>query len=168
VAFEEFTREREAVLARRAVAGDRRSRGALVNGCLPAIAAMARRYRRSSAVGRDELMQAGALGLLRGLRRYEPARGTPFWAYASWWVRQAMQELVAELAYPVALSDRALRQLASLHRAQRAFAVAHNGEPSARELACDCGLPHEHVRRLLAVDSAPGPLASTASVDDDA
>jgi RNA polymerase primary sigma factor len=163
VVFQDRTREREAALARRAVAGDPRSRDALVSGCLPAIGGMARRYRGSSTVGRDELVQAGVLGLLRALRRYDPGRGTPFWGYATWWVRQAMQQLVAELAYPVVLSDRALRELAKVHRAQR----THGGEPSARELARDCGLTQEHVSRLLAVDRIPGPPDSASSVDDE-
>jgi RNA polymerase sigma factor (sigma-70 family) len=168
VFVEELTREREAVLARRAVADDRAARDELVAGCLPAIAAMARHYRGSSAVHRDELMQAGVVGLLRGLRRYDPARGTPFWAYASWWVRQSMQQLVAELAYPVVLSDRALRELAALHRAQHAHALTHHREASARDLARDCGMTHDRVHRLLAVDRAPGPADATATADDDA
>jgi RNA polymerase sigma factor (sigma-70 family) len=162
VVVEDLTREREAALARRAVAGDHRSRDELVHGCLPAISAMARRYRGSSTIGRDELLQAGVLGLLRALRRFDPTRGTPFWAYATWWVRQAMQQLVSELAYPVVLSDRALRELAMVHRAQR----ARGGETSARELAHDCGLTQDHVSQLLAVDRTPCPPDSAASVDD--
>jgi RNA polymerase sigma factor (sigma-70 family) len=168
VVFEDLTREREASLARRAVAGDSRSRDALVNGCLPAVAAMARRYRGSPTIGREELIQAGVMGLLRALRRYDPARGTPFWGYALWWVRQAMQQVVAELAYPVVLSDRALRELAMLHRAQRTYGAAHGSEPSMLELASECGLAPEHVSRLLAVERVPGPLDSASSGDDDA
>jgi RNA polymerase sigma factor (sigma-70 family) len=129
---------------------------------------MARHYRGSSAIDRDELMQAGVVGLLRALRRYDPARGTPFWAYASWWVRQSMQQLIAELAYPVVLSDRALRELAALHRAQHTHALAHHGDASASELARECGMTRDHVLRLLAVDRIPGPIGAAASADDDA
>jgi RNA polymerase primary sigma factor len=49
--------------------------------------------------------------------RYDPQMETPFWAYASWWVRRAMQRLVAEVTGPVVLSDRAARMLA--HQAGR-------------------------------------------------
>jgi RNA polymerase sigma factor (sigma-70 family) len=168
VVVEGLTREREAVLAQRAACGDRRARDELVDGCLPAIGAMARRYRGSDVIGRDELMQAGVVGLLRSLRRYDPERGTPFWAYASWWVRQSMQQLVAELAYPVVLSDRALRELAMLHRAQHTHGLTHRGEASAGKLARDCGLAREHVLQLLGVDRAPVPPAIEPSVEDDA
>jgi RNA polymerase sigma factor (sigma-70 family) len=69
------------------------------------IAAVARRYRGSAAVDRDAL-QEGVVGALRALHRFDPARGIPFWAYASWWVRHAMQQLVSGLPYPVVRSDR--------------------------------------------------------------
>jgi DNA-directed RNA polymerase sigma subunit (sigma70/sigma32) len=51
-------------------------------------------------------MQEGVVGLLRALERYDPELETPFWAYASWWVRQAMQQLVSELSRPVVVPDR--------------------------------------------------------------
>ena len=85
---------------------------------MPLVGGVARIYRSSPAVDRVELMQEGVVGLLRAIKRYDAALGTPFWAYASWWVRRAMQELVAELAPPVVLSDRATRDLGRVRRAR--------------------------------------------------
>ena len=72
--------------------------------------------------------------LLRALERFDPNMGTPFWAYASWWVRQAMQQLVSELTRPVVLSDRALRQLAQLKEAHREFQRTYGQEPTIAHL----------------------------------
>ncbi|HEY1515750.1 MAG TPA: sigma factor, partial [Solirubrobacteraceae bacterium] len=94
------------------------------------IASVARAYRRSTAVGREELTQEGVVGLLRALDRYDPDRGVPFWGYAAWWVRQAMQQVVSELSAPMVLSDRALRQLARVKHAQRRFEQTSGREPS--------------------------------------
>jgi RNA polymerase sigma factor (sigma-70 family) len=95
------------------------------------------------------------VGLLRALERYDPARGVPFWAYASWWVRQAMQQLVSELTRPVVLSDRALRQLARVRDAHRQ-ALQHTGvEPSRAELSEQTGLSGEQLDNLLALERAP-------------
>jgi RNA polymerase primary sigma factor len=82
----------------------------------------------------------------------------PFWGYASWWVRQAMQQLVAELTRPIVLSDRTLRQLAQLKRAHREFVQRHGREPTGGELAADTGLSHEQVSDLLAVERLPQSL----------
>jgi RNA polymerase sigma factor (sigma-70 family) len=87
------------------------ARGALIEAFTPLIGHVARGYGGASGVGRAELMQQGVVGLLRALERYDPDLGTPFWAYASWWVRQAMQQLVSE-SRPVVVPDRAARQLA--------------------------------------------------------
>jgi len=142
------TRGAERSLVLRAKSGGPREREDLVTWFAPMIAGFARTYRRSAAVSRDELMQEGVVGLLRALERYEPERGVPFWAYAVWWVRQAMQQVVSELSRPIVLSDRALRQLARIRGAQRWFEQAHRREPSPAELASLVGLPRSQIERL--------------------
>jgi RNA polymerase primary sigma factor len=122
---------------------------------------MARHYRGASTIAPGEFVQAGVLGLLRALERFDPTRATPFWAYASWWVRQAMQQLVAEVAYPVVLSDRAFRELARLRRAQD----ARGRDASAAQLADDCDMTEAHAAQLLAVSRTPGPAAAMCRDD---
>jgi RNA polymerase sigma factor (sigma-70 family) len=115
-------------------------------------------------IDRSELMQEGVVGVLRALERFNPDLGTPFWAYASWWVRQAMQQLVAELSRPVVLSDRALRQLAHVRDARRRFLRTHSREPSLRELANDSELTMTQLQRLIVAERQPRGLEEP--VDD--
>jgi RNA polymerase primary sigma factor len=96
-------------------------------------------------------MQEGVVGLLRALERYDPALEVPFWAYASWWVRQAMQQLVAELTRPVVMSDRALRQLSDIKNAS----VSLGGSPTTAQLSERTGLGTPQVANLLAADRPP-------------
>ena len=142
-------REDLVVPAQRNEAGAREE---LVKAYMPLVGAVARDFRHARAVDRAELMQQGVVGLLRGLERYDASLGTPFWAYASWWVRQAMQRQVAELSGPVVLSDRALRQLARVRDARRAFIAAHGREPSVAELAARSGLTTDHVHSLVGAE----------------
>jgi RNA polymerase primary sigma factor len=158
------TTERELVLRAR-VPGPDRDR--LIETFQPLIASVARIYRGTSAVDRDELMQEGVVGLLRALERYDPSLGTPFWGYATWWVRQAMQQLVSELARPIVLSDRALRQLARVKDARRAYAQAHGREPSPRELAAETGLRREQIESLVAAERQPRALDAAADPGGD-
>jgi RNA polymerase primary sigma factor len=151
---------------RAAQRGDPLARADLVEAFAPLIATVARTYRGSAGIGQPELMQEGVAGLLAALRRYEPSRGTPFWAYASWWVRHGMQQLVAELTRPVVLSDRALRQLARIRDARSAHVRAHRAWPSTGELAAATGLPHAQVQRLVAVEQTPRALASGPDADE--
>jgi RNA polymerase sigma factor (sigma-70 family) len=156
----------ERKLVRAAEGGDDAARDHLVEAFLPLIASVARVYRNSGSVGRMELMQQGVVGLLNALRRYDCDRGTPFWAYASWWVRQAMQELVAEMTGPMVLSDRALRQLARVKTAHREHLQAHGAEPTIRDLADATGFPREHVESLMAAERTPLGIDEPAGGDD--
>src|SRR5690348_13292621 len=138
-----------------AQAGDPRAREELVEAFLPLVAGVARVYRGSGAITRLELMQEGVVGLLRALERYDPGLGVPFWGYAAWWVRQAMQQLIAELTRPLVLSDRALRQLSQLKRAHGEYLARHGREPSGNELAESTGLSHAQVGEMLALERFP-------------
>ena len=173
-AREALSRLDESELIRAARAGDERARARLVEAFMPLISSVARVYRESPSVDRVELLQEGVVGLLRALERYEPERGVPFWGYAVFWVRQAMQQLVAELTRPLVLSDRALRQLARLKDAHRAAVQDTGHEPGRDSLVARSGLTRDQVDGLLLaerparstdepVETAPSAPSATCS-----
>jgi RNA polymerase primary sigma factor len=143
--------ERRLVLA--AQSGDPGARDRLVEQFRPLVASVARVYSGSPAIERSDLMQEGVVGLLRALERYDPTFDVPFWGYAAWWVRQAMQRLVGQLVRPVSMSDRALRQLARVRDARTDHVRACGLEPTHAELAGATGLSRDHVDQLVAVES---------------
>jgi RNA polymerase sigma factor (sigma-70 family) len=157
--------ERALVIA--AEAGDAQACRELVEAFLPQISALAGTFARSSRVGRRELVQEGVAGLLLAARRFDPSRSTPFWGYAAFWVRKAMQELVAELARPVALSDRAVRGLAAVRTATSEHLERHGVEPSSEQLSRSTGLPAEQIERLRATERTPRRLEEPVVASDD-
>jgi RNA polymerase sigma factor (sigma-70 family) len=155
----------ELELVRAAKSGDPVARARLVDAFMPLISASARTY-RSAHVLRVELLQEGVVGLLRALERFEPERGIPFWGYATWWVRQAMQQLVSELTRPVVLSDRALRHLARLKQAHHDQVQDSGRRPTRAELAERSGLSLDQVDALLATERAPRSLQEPVAGED--
>jgi RNA polymerase sigma factor (sigma-70 family) len=153
------------VLAAQAGQGPARDR--LVQRYMPLIGSIARTYAGTHNVERRELMQEGVVGVLRALQRYDPEIGTSFWAYASWWVRQAMQQLVSEMTRPIVLSDRALRQLARIRIAERRLSQDLAREPSPRELATETGFTLEQVESLTSAARQPRALEERLGGDDD-
>ncbi|MGZ4269174.1 MAG: sigma-70 family RNA polymerase sigma factor [Solirubrobacteraceae bacterium] len=156
----------ERALVCAAVHGGEADRARLLDAYMPLIARVAQRYRHAAGIDREELLQEGVVGVLRALDRYDPRAGTPFWAYASWWVRQAMQQLVSELACPVVLSDRAARQLARVREAERRFEQARGRAPRPRDIAEGSGLPRGQVERLIAAGNRPRGLEERAEGAD--
>jgi RNA polymerase primary sigma factor len=157
----------EQALVLAAKSGDRTARAELVEAFMPQIASVARIYRQTARVERIELIQEGVVGLLRALERYEPERGTPFWAYASWWVRQAMQQLVAELTRPVVLSDRALRRLSQVRDAYERGLQASGRELGRDELASATGFSRDQIDDLLTLDAPARSLEASVGEKED-
>lgn len=150
-----LTTEQERDLVIATEAGDLDACHRLVEAFLPPIAALARRFPAGIGIEREELIQEGVAGLLFATRRYDPDLGTPFWAYASYWVRKAMQDLVAELTMPLALSDRAVRGLAAIRAARHDHLRKQGTEPTTGELARETGLSRDQIGRLQAAARAP-------------
>src|SRR5690348_15967228 len=144
--------ERNLVIA--AERGDSDACRKLVEAFLPAIGDLAHSF-KNSRVERLELLQEGVAGLLIAARRYDTTLNTPFWAYASFWVRKAMQELVAELTRPVALSDRAVRELARVRSARDEHRRTHGADPSDGELSRATGLTPAQLESLQATERVP-------------
>jgi RNA polymerase sigma factor (sigma-70 family) len=154
--------ERHLVIA--AECGDSDACRKLVEAFLPAISGVALGF-QSDVVEHEELLQEGVAGLLFAARRYDAALSTPFWAYASFWVRKAMQELVAEVARPVALSDRAVRDLARIRNAHREHQQSHGAEPTTEELGRATGLTRTQLESLQATERVPRGIDDRLAAD---
>jgi RNA polymerase sigma factor (sigma-70 family) len=161
----QFSAHEERLLVIAAETGDVDARRRLVDTFLPAIAGIARRFPIGVGVQREELLQQGVTGLLCAARRYDPALNIPFWAYASFWVRKSMQELVAELTRPVALSDRAVRSLAAIRTARNEHLQGHGAEPSTADLSAATGLDRCQIDYLLGVERRPHSLDEPVTTD---
>ncbi|MCE0766253.1 sigma-70 family RNA polymerase sigma factor [Pseudonocardia kujensis] len=155
--------ERHLVVA--AGSGDLDACRRLVEEFLPAIGSLARRFPHGIGVQRQELLQEGVAGLLFAARRYDPDLGTPFWAYASYWVRKAMQDLVAELTMPVALSDRAVRALAAIRAARNEHLRRHGVDPTTDQLTEATGFTRDQLHRLQAAARTPRSVSGPAARD---
>jgi RNA polymerase sigma factor (sigma-70 family) len=62
----------------------------MVASNLRLVALVVQRYPRPSHLSLEDALQAGAIGLLRGVEKFDPARGYKFSTYAYWWIKQAI------------------------------------------------------------------------------
>ena len=80
---------------------DARARSDLVEQLLPMIRRMAKRY-AGRGVTLDDLINDGVLGLLRAVVGYDERKGS-FAHWARVWIRQSLQQAVAESSRPFRL-----------------------------------------------------------------
>jgi RNA polymerase sigma factor (sigma-70 family) len=139
-------------LARRAQAGDASAQEELIHRLLPLVEVTARRY-RTEGLEQVDLRQEGIVGLLRALQRYEPSRGVPFTAYATWWVRHSLQEARSDFIRPMRLPPKALRQLSQLKSEHQRVYQGERRSAGVAELAERTSIELGQAEALIAADA---------------
>jgi RNA polymerase sigma-B factor len=114
--------------------GDEAAREELVRRYLPFARNLALRYRGASE-SFDDLLQVANLGLVNAVDRYEPARGTPFAAFASPTIlgelKRHFRDRVWTVRVPRGLHDR----MAEVEKATAELTVELQRSPSVGEIA---------------------------------
>lgn len=150
-------------LAVRAADGDDEARAALVERLTPLVSRLARRLEGRAA--REDLEQAGVVGVLAALPGYDPSRGAAFATYATPF---AVGEMLAVLraAAPVHVS-RTGRDLAAMVESTADAITAERGSvPAPGEIAAAAGLDEEDVVTGLAARHALAPPAPEGVTED--
>ena len=139
-------------LARRAQAGDEAAREELIRRLLPLVHATARRY-RTEGLEQADLLQEGIVGLLRALQRFDPERGVPFAGFATWWIRQSLQEARSDFMRPLRLPPKALRQLSQLKSEHQRIYEDERRSARVGELAERTNIELEQAEALMVADA---------------
>ncbi|HSC93182.1 MAG TPA: sigma-70 family RNA polymerase sigma factor [Gaiellaceae bacterium] len=140
--------------------GDERARERLVELHLPLVAALARRYRdRGEPV--EDLEQAGAVGLLAAIERFDPDRGRDLRAFAVPTVDGEIRRHLRDRATPVRAPRRIHELRAALPALDRELAHRLGRRPTPDELARAAGARPEDV--LAASEPLVVPLDESTS-----
>ncbi|HET7267213.1 MAG TPA: RNA polymerase sigma factor FliA [Oleiagrimonas sp.] len=116
---------------------------------LPAVRrqALALQVRLPAGVDLDDLIQAGTLGLLDALQRFDPQAGASFATFASQRIRGAM---IDELRSRDWLPRSVRRQARDMESCIRHLEQVHGRAPAEHEIAACMGIGMEQYHKLLA------------------
>lgn len=159
------TRDERALLQRYRRTGDLRVRDELVERFMPLAHSMARRYQRSSEPF-DDLVQVAALGLVKAIDRYEPARGCAFSSFAVPTITGELKRYFRDYSWAVRpprdLQDLTLRVDGVAAELTRQLERA----PTAAELSQAAGITDEQLLDAMQARSARGALSLQAPGGD--
>lgn len=79
--------------------------------------------RHSLAKKTVSLLQAGTIGLTRGLEKFDPNRGYKLSTYVHWWIRQAVSRAVVDYSRTVRLPSHVHETLSRVKKAKAQLAA---------------------------------------------
>jgi len=117
--------------------------------------------RQASGMPLGDLIQEGNLGLIHAVEKFDWRTGWKFSTYAKWWIRQAINDAVANHSRTIRLPARIWAQLRELSIASAEFAAAYGRSPTNLELAEHLGVTTTRVEELLTWSVLPSSLSES-------
>ncbi|MCI0492691.1 MAG: RNA polymerase sigma factor RpoD/SigA [Planctomycetes bacterium] len=130
--------ERE--LAVRIGQGDTRARDQMVRANLRLVVNIARGY-SGKGLGLQDLIEEGNLGLLRAVEGFDPAMGTRFSTYASYWIKQSIKRALINTGKTIRIPAYMVELLSKWRRANARLTEEMGRTPTPEEVARVLGLP---------------------------
>ena len=122
--------------------GDVQARDRMVRANLRLVVNIARGY-TGKGLGLQDLIEEGNLGLLRAVEGFDPAVGTRFSTYASYWIKQSIKRALINTAKTIRIPAYMVELLSKWRRASTRLAEELGRTPTPEEIARVLGLPRK-------------------------
>ncbi|MHC4400958.1 MAG: sigma-70 family RNA polymerase sigma factor [Planctomycetota bacterium] len=122
--------------------GDVQARDRMVRANLRLVVNIARGY-TGKGLGLQDLIEEGNLGLLRAVEGFDPAMGTRFSTYASYWIKQSIKRALINTAKTIRIPAYMVELLSKWRRASTRLAEELGRTPTPEEIARVLGLPRK-------------------------
>ncbi len=159
-----LSREKEVELSARIQAGDLSARNELVQANLRFVIDVAKHYQHRGLPLTD-LISAGNVGLMTAAERFDGTKGFKFISYAVWWIRQSIQQTIADQARIVRLPMNRLNLLKDIAKASRKLGQGRKTEPAIEAIAAELDVSPREVRDTIL--SARTVHSLDESIEDD-
>jgi len=122
--------------------GDAQARDRMVRANLRLVVNIARGY-TGKGLNLQDLIEEGNLGLLRAVEGFDPAMGTRFSTYASYWIKQSIKRALINTGKTIRIPAYMVELLSKWRRATARLTEELGRAPTPEEIARVLGLPRK-------------------------
>ena len=145
--------EREAELAAKIKAGDRKSLEILVKANLRFVVSVARNY-QNQGLSLCDLINEGNMGLVKAARRFDEKKNFRFISYAVWWIRQAILQALAEQSRIMRLPLNRAGAIHKINKVQIELEQRYNRTPDISEIARELAMSEAAVQETISISNS--------------
>src|SRR6266567_1572501 len=161
-----LTPEEEIVLARRIKRGNKQAREQMIKANLRLVVKIARDY-EGLGLPLLDLVNEGNIGLMKGVERFNPAKGAKLSTYASWWIKQSIRRALSNQSKTIRLPDHVVDKVAHIRKAERKLRETLDRDATDEELAAELGFSLRQVKFYRQAGKAPVSLDAPLSDGED-
>jgi len=161
-----LTPAEEIMLAKRIKRGNAAAREHMIKANLRLVVKIARDY-EGLGLPLLDLINEGNIGLMKGVERFDPAKGAKLSTYAAWWIKQSIKRALANQSKTIRLPVHVVDTVAQIRRAEVKLRETLEREPTDEEGAAGGDLDPRRLRQYREAAKAPVSLEAPLGSDDD-
>ena len=161
-----LTPEEEIQLAKRIKRGDAKAREQMIKANLRLVVKIARSYEHYGLPLLD-LVNEGNIGLMKGVERFDPAKGAKFSTYGAWWIKQSIRRALANQSKTIRLPVHVVDKISHIRRTAVKLQEILGVEPDDEQIADELGISTARVRQYRQASVAPMSLDTPLGDDSD-
>jgi RNA polymerase primary sigma factor len=158
--------EREIELAALIKQGDKHAIAEMTRANLRLVIKIAREYANLGLPLLD-LISEGNIGLVKAVKRFDPAKGGKVSTYASWWIKQSIKRALANQSKTIRLPIHLVDKIAKIRRVSDSMSESLGRDATNDEIAEEIGINASKVAQLKEVSSRPTSLDAPMGEDND-
>jgi RNA polymerase primary sigma factor len=124
----------ETELAKAIEKGDLAAKELMINSNLRLVVAMSKHY-QGQGLDKEDLVQEGMIGLIRGVEKFDWRRGYKFSTYGVLWIKQAFQRSLQNKGKAIRMPVSIEAKLRKAYKVQVSFVAQKGRDPNNDELA---------------------------------